>query len=70
MKTITLNVTGMSCEGCANSVRSALSRVEGVHNAEVSLEEKKAVVALEDGVRAADLLDAVEAAGYEATVGG
>jgi copper chaperone len=70
MKTITLNVTGMSCEGCANSVKSALSQVGGVHATEVSLDEKQAVLEVEDGVQAADLVGAVTAAGYEATVDG
>jgi copper chaperone CopZ len=68
MKTIRLNVTGMSCEGCADSVRSALSQVGGVHNADVSLDQKTAVLEVEDTVQAADLVGAVEAAGYQATV--
>lgn len=68
MKTITLNVTGMSCEGCANSVLSALSQVEGVHSADVSLDQKTAVLEVEDTVQATDLPGAVEAAGYQATV--
>jgi len=70
MKTITLNVTGMSCEGCVNSVRNALARFEGVHNAEVSLDQKTAVLEVEDAVQTADLVAAVEAAGYKATVAG
>jgi copper chaperone CopZ len=67
MKTITLNVTGMSCEGCADSVRSALTQLEGVQSADVSLDEKKAVLAVEDTVQATDLVGAVGAAGYQAT---
>jgi copper chaperone CopZ len=58
MKIITLNVAGMSCEGCANSIRSALSQLEGVKVADISLTEKAAV----------DRVSAVEAGGYEATV--
>lgn len=68
MKTITLNVTGMSCEGCANSVKSALSQVAGVQVADVNLAEKKAVLEVEDTVEATDLVGAVEAASYQATV--
>ncbi|UCC83145.1 MAG: cation transporter [Gemmatimonadota bacterium] len=68
MKTITLNVTGMSCEGCANSVKSALSQVAGVEVADVYLAEKKAVLEVEDTVEATDLVGTVEAAGYQATV--
>ncbi len=68
MKTITLNVAGMSCEGCANSIRSALSQLEGVKVADISLTEKAAVLEVEDTVEASDRVSAVEAGGYEATV--
>lgn len=68
MKTITLNVTGMSCEGCANSVKSALLQLTGVHKADVSLADKKAVLEVEDTVQSADLVGAVEIAGYQAVV--
>ncbi len=68
MKTITLNVTGMSCEGCVYSVRSALTQIEGVGSVDVSLDEKLAVVEVEDTVQAGDLVAAVESAGYQATI--
>jgi copper chaperone CopZ len=68
MKTITLNVTGMSCEGCANSVKAALSQLAGVHKADVSLADKTAVLEVEEIVDAADMIGAVEAAGYQASV--
>ncbi len=68
MKTVTLNVNGMSCEGCANSVKSALSQLPGVHKADVSLADKKAVLEVEDTVQSADLVGAVEIAGYQAIV--
>ncbi len=45
MKTVVLRVSDMSCEGCVNAVRSALSRVEGVQTADVSLTRKTARVA-------------------------
>lgn len=68
MKNVTLNITGMSCEGCANSVKSALLQIEGAKKAEVSLADKEAVVAVEESVDATDLIGAVEAAGYQASV--
>jgi len=36
LKSIELHVTGMTCEGCENSVEKALSGVEGVVAAEAS----------------------------------
>jgi copper chaperone CopZ len=68
MKNVTLNITGMSCEGCANSVKSAVLQLEGVKKAEVSLADKKAVLEVEEMVDATDLIGAVEAAGYQASV--
>jgi copper chaperone CopZ len=68
MKNVTLNITGMSCEGCANSVKSALLQLEGVKKAEVSLADKEAVLEVEEIVDATDLIAAVEAAGYQASV--
>jgi len=38
------DVQGMSCEGCANGVQTALLNTKGIQNAEVSLEDKTATV--------------------------
>ena len=43
MKTV-LRVEGMHCAGCAGSVERALKRIEGVSEAKVELERKRAVV--------------------------
>ena len=43
METI-LDVEGMTCSGCARTVRNALAAVGGVEMAEVDLEGKNAVV--------------------------
>lgn len=37
MNTITLNVSGMSCMGCVNSVKNLLGAVDGVQNVEIDL---------------------------------
>lgn len=68
MKTVTLSVPDMGCGACVDKVRSALSNLDGVASAEVSLEEKQAIVEAEDSVSGDDLAAAVEAAGYGATV--
>lgn len=66
MKTMSLAIGGMTCQGCAEHVREALETVPGVGSADVSLEEERAVVALSDGTSASALVEAVEAAGYTA----
>jgi copper chaperone CopZ len=61
---VTFPVTGMTCSGCANAVKRALSRVPGVTRAEVDLASGRATV---DGTaRLEELVAAVQAAGYGA----
>ena len=44
METTTIKVEGMSCGGCVKSVTNVLGALPGVAKAEVSLEQKQAVV--------------------------
>jgi len=60
----TLQVEGMMCAHCRMHVEQALKKVPGVESAEVSLEDKSAVVT--GGADRAALIAAVQAAGYEA----
>ena len=62
----TLDVTGMKCEGCVESVTSALESVDGVRRADVSLEEGRADVETQATVTLDSLISAVESAGFEA----
>jgi copper chaperone CopZ len=63
-----LEIKGMSCGHCVSHVKSALEGIEGVSEADVSLENHEAEVTLSDEVVDADLIAAVEAAGYHAEV--
>lgn len=69
MKTIELDVTGMSCGHCVATVRSALTVVQGVRAVEVSL-PSRAVVRADDAVDEQALVGAVERAGYQASPAG
>ena len=60
-----LSVSGMSCAGCVSSVEKALAAVDGVTLANVNFAEHTAMV--EGDVRVEALLEAVRAAGYDAT---
>ena len=64
-QTIELNITGMTCDHCVNAVTGALKDVDGVTDAVVSLDEKRATVTAES-VDIAKLIAAVEEEGYEA----
>lgn len=62
-----LQISGMHCAGCVNSVEKALSNVESVQSVNVSLPVEKAYVTWESNEGdLQDLLDAVESAGYSA----
>jgi len=69
MNNIVLKVSDMSCGGCANAVKAALIGVEGVREADVSLEEMTARVVSDEMVSPDDLVEAVSAAGYSASIG-
>ena len=67
MATITLNIDGMTCGGCVKSVTKVLNDLDGVRSATVSLENKNAQVEFDEGkIRIAQLVEAVEDAGYDA----
>ena len=68
MKKITLSIAGMSCQGCANTVKGALAGVEGVRRADVSLEQEHARLVLEDAGSVDALVSAVQEVGYQASL--
>ena len=61
-----VNVDGMMCMHCVAHVKEALSKVDGVSNVEVSLDEKNAKVTCSDSTTDQMLMDAVNNAGYTA----
>lgn len=69
MENMTLKIDGMSCEGCVRGVERALSACAGVRSVRVDLAAARAEVAFDpQQTGAADLLAAVEAAGFDASV--
>jgi copper ion binding protein len=66
---LSLDVSGMTCGGCAAAVESALGGLKGVQKASVSLEQKRAMVSFDTSVVTPDqIVQAVEKAGYKAQV--
>jgi periplasmic mercuric ion binding protein len=62
-----IRVSGMTCGGCAVSVKSALTKVEGVKSAEVSHEKGLAVVVYDDTkTNAQQLREAINKTGFKA----
>lgn len=64
MSELTLSVTGMTCQHCVASVTKALQSVPGVESAEVSLEQKQAVIT--GSADPGALVRAVKDEGYDA----
>ncbi|HDR9698921.1 TPA: copper ion binding protein, partial [Burkholderia aenigmatica] len=68
LQTIELSVDGMHCGGCTGRVQRALAAVPGVVDATVDLDGHSATVTAQETIDAAQLVDAVGAAGYRAAV--
>ncbi|MFP6750755.1 MAG: heavy metal translocating P-type ATPase [Pirellulaceae bacterium] len=60
-----IQLSGMHCDSCVLSVRTALESVDGVESAEVSLEMQQATVSATSAVSPAFLQEAVQRAGFE-----
>lgn len=66
METVTLQVGGMACGGCAHAVSQALQGLAGVAEVEVSLGGATAEVRFDPArVQLEQLKSAVEKAGYQ-----
>ncbi len=61
-----LNVEGMSCSHCENSVKKAVGALNGVQNVTVDLKTKKVSVEFEsDKVSIETIKDTIEDQGYD-----
>lgn len=66
MEQAVINVEGMTCAGCVAGVTRSLKRIDGVEQANVSLESKVASVVFDSKKTSIDALhQAVRDAGYE-----
>ena len=67
MKEVKLNIEGRHCTGCSTRLEKVLNNVDGVEDAKVSLEEKKADIKYDETqVSEKELIEAVEDAGFKA----
>jgi len=64
-KTVTLNVSGMTCAACPITVKKALEKVPGVSSVDVRFEKKQVLVTFDDAKTNTDaLVRATTNAGY------
>jgi copper chaperone len=62
---IIINVRGMTCEHCANAVRTEISGLPGVTDVDVNVDSGEVRIVAEPVPDDAALRTAVDAAGYE-----
>ena len=68
MNSITLRITGMTCEHCARTVEKALSGLPGIVSASVSYDDELASVTAQSETNTDTLVHAVKASGYAAEI--
>ncbi len=60
----TIYIEGMQCEHCKLRVEKVLNSIDGVLEAEVSLENKKAVIKFDKDIENSKIKDAIEDIGF------
>ncbi len=69
MKTIRLNIEGMSCASCVNTIESALGKTDGVREARIHITNDTGTVVFDENtLTEQDVLDVVKKSGYTAAV--
>ncbi|MDZ5604439.1 heavy metal translocating P-type ATPase [Pseudomonas sp. RP23018S] len=68
LRTLELQIGGMTCASCAGRVERALNKVQGVQQVSVNLANERAHVELIASLDDATLIEAVQKAGYSASL--
>ena len=67
MKELKFKIEGMHCTGCSTRLQKVLNNLDGVEEAEVSLEEKQAMIKYdEDKISIEGMRETIEDAGFKA----
>ncbi len=66
MKEVNLKIEGMHCAGCSTRLEKVLNNLEGVEKAEVSLEEKQAIIKYDETkINIENIKEAIDDAGFK-----
>ena len=60
----TVLIDGMQCNHCKMSVEKALNSIDGIEQAEVILEEKKAIIKCNKNIEANEIKKVIDDAGF------
>lgn len=64
---VTFEVTGMTCTGCEETIKTAIAEEDGIHDNEVSFENGTAIVSFDPKeTDIDDIRERIASAGYEA----
>jgi copper chaperone len=63
--TTILSVPEISCQHCVNAITKEVSRLQGVRNVQVDLATKRVSVDASEQVSSAQLVEAINEAGYD-----
>jgi copper chaperone len=71
MATLTAHSEGISCEGCANAIRRALGRLDGVNDVAVDVPAQDITVQYDEAaVQPEQVLEKLSRAGYDSKLKG
>lgn len=69
IKDVKINVDGMKCDGCVQTVTAALRGARGVKEVKVSLQNKEVTISYDDDmVTSLELAEAINKKGFKAQV--
>ena len=69
MQTTILNINGMTCMGCVNSIKNVVEKVSGVNGADVSLEKKQVKIQYDpEKTNINQFKEAIVGAGFEINI--
>ncbi len=61
-----LNVDGITCDHCVNTIKEAVANLIGISRVEVDIEKKQVIVELDDKqAKSEDLIEKITEAGFE-----
>uniref|UniRef100_H2Z7G6 P-type Cu(+) transporter n=1 Tax=Ciona savignyi TaxID=51511 RepID=H2Z7G6_CIOSA len=67
--TVVLNIEGMTCDACVNSIQTTLCKLEGVNNIQVSLQNKQGVAQFNPlSINPTQIVDAIDEMGFESSI--
>lgn len=68
IKNACLNVEGMTCSACAVTIKSAIKKLDGIKNIQVSLEKKNAIISYDSAfTNSNEIKSKIDSIGYMAS---